>query len=48
MGRVKQWAPLTMGWCVTCHRERAPADVLAQVGAVRAANQLTDCSTCHH
>ena len=21
MGRVTQWAPLTMGWCVNCHRD---------------------------
>lgn len=48
MGQVEQWAPLTMGWCVNCHRQSAPADVLAQPGAVRQSNQLTDCTTCHH
>ncbi len=48
MGRVSQWAPLTMGWCVNCHRDNAPDDVLAAEGAVRASNQLTDCTTCHH
>lgn len=24
MSRVKQWAPLTMGWCVNCHRDQTP------------------------
>ncbi len=46
MGRVEQWAPLTMGWCVNCHRE--------QGGETAAPNQpnhalaLTDCAKCHH
>ncbi len=48
MGRVEQWAPLTMGWCVNCHRANAPDDVLTAPGAVRQANRLTDCGTCHH
>jgi hypothetical protein len=48
MGRVEQWAPLTMGWCVNCHRANAPEDVLATPGATRQANRLTDCGTCHH
>ena len=47
MGRVAQWAPLTMGWCVDCHRTSAPADVLAIASTPRA-NRLTDCGTCHH
>ena len=48
MGRVEQWAPLTMGWCVNCHRANAPADVLAAPEAMRQSNRLTDCVTCHH
>ncbi len=48
MGRVTQWAPLTMGWCVNCHRANAPVDVLAEPGALRQSNRLTDCVTCHH
>ncbi len=48
MGRVKQWAPLTMGWCVNCHRDNAPNSVLNQAGATRQSNRLTDCGTCHH
>jgi len=48
MGRVKQWAPLTMGWCVNCHRANAPKDVRQAPGAQPRANRLTDCVTCHH
>ena len=47
MGRVEQFAPLTMGWCVGCHRDNtelpAGADPrLAQAGP------LVDCTVCHH
>ncbi len=48
MGRVEQWASLTMGWCVNCHRDNAPSDVLAAADANRQSNRLTDCGTCHH
>ncbi len=27
MGRVTQFSPLTMGWCIDCHRRSAPAAV---------------------
>lgn len=52
MGRVEQWAPLTMGWCLDCHRRQpemqvAGAALLARTGAARNTT-LTDCSTCHH
>ncbi len=54
MDRVRQEAPLTMGWCLECHRARAgiPAG-----GLRRAAQQLQrggpavaglDCGSCHH
>ncbi len=49
MGRVSQDAPLTMGWCLKCHRqgsERAGAGFQAIPAAQ--ANRLTDCSVCHH
>jgi len=49
MGRVEQWAPLTMGFCVSCHRkgsERA-GTLLVSVRAAQA-NRLTDCAVCHH
>jgi len=50
MGRVEQFAPLTMGWCVDCHRKSLPASGAA-AGAPNvlvAANRLTDCAVCHH
>ena len=32
MNRVYQYAPLTMGWCMECHRgETTPRNVLANV-----------------
>ncbi len=54
MERIAQVAPLTMGWCLECHREHAgiPAGPLA-----RAARRLEalpplasglDCASCHH
>ena len=48
MERVRQVEDLSMGWCVNCHRANAPADVLAEAGAGRQSNRLTDCVTCHH
>jgi hypothetical protein len=54
MDRVRQVAPLTMGWCLECHRERAR---LPDVGIQRAARHLAhgstpapglDCGSCHH
>jgi hypothetical protein len=53
MSRIYQFAPLTMGWCMECHRGMTtPRNVLARVypdmkdphGPVAA----TNCSTCHH
>ncbi len=42
MGRVVQFAPLTMGWCIDCHRgDPAAADY-------DRGNALTDCAVCHH
>jgi len=48
MGRVEQWAPLTMGWCLDCHRESGAglADV-PEDHDVRS-GPLTDCFVCHH
>lgn len=49
MGRLRQDAPLTMGWCLRCHR-RGSERTGAGFGAIRAAqaNRLTDCGVCHH
>jgi hypothetical protein len=53
MAKVYQYAPLTMGWCMECHRgQTTPRNVLANVypnmkdphGAVAA----TNCNTCHN
>jgi hypothetical protein len=46
MIRVEQWAPLTMGWCLGCHRAKSDGGS-AGSGPVRA-SPLTDCSVCHH
>jgi hypothetical protein len=43
MDRVQQSQPLTMGWCVNCHR-----DATANGVAGKPANASTDCSTCHY
>ena len=43
MALVKQEEPLTMGWCLDCHREQPVA-----FGLPERAGLLTDCSTCHH
>lgn len=37
MGRVEQFAPLTMGWCLECHRRNAPGGVALGVVAARKA-----------
>ena len=54
MSRVSQEAPLTMGWCIDCHRQRgmdapAPAHV-AQARASHPAAPLPglDCGKCHY
>lgn len=48
MGRVAQFAPLTMGFCLDCHRKGTAS--LGRGAPVRAAqgNRLTDCAVCHH
>lgn len=48
MGRVEQWAPLTMGWCIQCHRDNSPPPPGHPVGAPVRASPLTDCAVCHH
>jgi hypothetical protein len=48
MGRVTQSAPLTMGWCLQCHRQGAPARGGSPEVAKAQYNRLTDCAVCHH
>jgi hypothetical protein len=43
MALVRQEAPLTMGWCLSCHRAQ-PVDF----GVNPRVGRLTDCVTCHH
>jgi len=48
MGRVTQFASLTMGFCIDCHRKgTASLGRGAPVPAAQA-NRLTDCAVCHH
>ena len=48
MGRVTQFSPLTMGFCLDCHRKGTAS--FGRGSPVRAAqaNRLTDCAVCHH
>ncbi len=42
MAVVEQWAPLTMGWCLDCHRA---GPMIAEPSR---GGPLTDCAVCHH
>jgi hypothetical protein len=44
MGRVEQAEPLTMGWCLDCHRETSHP----KPNESASAGPLTDCAVCHH
>ncbi len=49
MARVEQFAPLTMGWCVNCHRDGGGEDVSEDRQVPKGqATPLTDCAVCHH
>ncbi len=53
MDRISQHAPLTMGWCMECHRgQTTPKRVLARVypGMKNPHGPVapTDCNTCHN
>lgn len=43
MERMRQVASLSMGWCLTCHRDPQQAGVAPAGGAAS-----TDCSACHY
>jgi hypothetical protein len=47
MGRVEQFAPLTMGWCLDCHRTGGKPQT-GEEELPRVDTYLTDCTTCHH
>ena len=44
MGRVAQAKELTMGWCLSCHRDVSSEAMGEEVRA----SPLTDCAVCHH
>ncbi len=48
MGRVEQFAPLTMGWCLDCHRTGGKPSGADGEPLPRTQTLLTDCVTCHH
>jgi hypothetical protein len=54
MDRVAQVKPLTMGWCLGCHRESAhvPTNTFVRVATNVAAKQKPfagqDCTSCHY
>jgi hypothetical protein len=54
MDRVRQVAPLTMGWCLDCHRERAHVArdsfqrVMQNVSQRSHPDALLDCTSCHY
>jgi hypothetical protein len=51
MTRVRQDAPLTMGWCLDCHRQRAERQAAAhgrEDGGLAAGNRSLECSSCHY
>jgi cytochrome c7-like protein len=43
MERVRQYEPLTMGWCVNCHRDANASGI-----AGKQVHAPTDCATCHY
>lgn len=56
MARIEQQQPMSMGWCVQCHRDRAVtsaplAETVAvarkQLNARKTVHPSTECSTCH-
>jgi len=53
MARVRQEMPLTMGWCLDCHRQRGPGLALARRAAgshegPNAPYPGLDCGKCHY
>jgi formate-dependent nitrite reductase cytochrome c552 subunit len=53
MVRVRQSAPLTMGWCLDCHKTQSPEARRAHQAVSRRGDPLTafaglDCGKCHY
>jgi hypothetical protein len=47
MARVEQTTPMSMGWCVDCHRDPATHAGPRFALSPAASQRLTNCSTCH-
>ena len=45
---VGQDKPLSMGFCLDCHRKGTPARMGRSAVPAGQANRLTDCAVCHH
>ena len=43
MERVRQEESLSMGWCLSCHRDMSESGI-----AGKAVHASTDCTTCHY
>lgn len=48
MGRVTQFASLSMGFCLDCHRMGTASSGRGRPVQAARANRLTDCAVCHH
>ncbi|HTE55259.1 MAG TPA: cytochrome c3 family protein [Kofleriaceae bacterium] len=54
MERIEQAMPLTMGWCLECHREKAGIPTSSLERAARRFSRVpepatgTDCASCHY
>jgi hypothetical protein len=54
MDRVRQFSPLTMGWCLSCHREHAnlPTGTFERAALALAEKPKPtagmDCTSCHY
>jgi hypothetical protein len=53
MARIRQDAPLTMGWCLQCHKEHGPELRRAHQAAVKRGDPAApfpglDCGKCHY
>jgi hypothetical protein len=54
MDRIQQVAPLTMGWCLECHREHAHIAtngfqrVMQNIAQRPTPSAGTDCTSCHY
>lgn len=48
MDRLRQEAPLTMGWCIDCHRSRGISEFTAPAEPAGLPSGGQDCAKCHY